>query len=154
MNALINEKLIIPKLKGRNKETVIKELISKLFENGKISSKKEFTDAVMKRETVLSNELNFGVALPHARSGAVKEMSLVIGISDGLYWDNDKNNIINLVFLFAIPNNRPPNEHIESLSAISKLILHPSFRKKIINANHCKEVIKIISKSCADALEE
>lgn len=154
MSSLINEKLIIPKLKGKNPEAVINELISILYENGKLYSKEEFTNAVLKRETVISNELDFGVALPHARSSAVKEMSMAIGISDGFYWNADKKRIINLVFLFAIPDDKPPQEHIKSLSAISKLILQASFREKIRSISNCEELIKIISKSCEDVLEQ
>ena len=41
----------------------------------------EVLGAVEEREAVLSTGIGFGVAIPHARSAAVRELRLVCGVS-------------------------------------------------------------------------
>jgi mannitol/fructose-specific phosphotransferase system IIA component (Ntr-type) len=76
---LTPERVVVP-LAARDKAGVIAELTQHLV-NRSGGAFQEVLGAVEEREAVLSTGIGFGVAIPHARSSAVRELSLVCGLS-------------------------------------------------------------------------
>ena len=71
-------KLIILDKKVTCKDEAFKLLASKFFDEGVISSKKEFIKAVYTREKESPTGLENGIAIPHGKSSTVKKAQFAI----------------------------------------------------------------------------
>ncbi len=78
---LINEQLICLNLQATSKEEVFVEMIDLLYKQGRVHDKAQFLADIHAREELGNTGFEEGVALPHAKSGAVAEPAVAIGIS-------------------------------------------------------------------------
>ncbi len=81
---------------------------------GNIRSRAEFRADVLKRESELSTALDFGIAIPHAKSAAVLRPSLArLSLKAPIKWGNKD---VKTVYLIASPDDK---SHLEILSALA-----------------------------------
>ena len=78
---LINQELICLDLQATTKQEVFEELIELLSNNHRISDKAQFLNDIQAREEIGNTGFEDGVALPHAKSAAVSQPAVAIGIS-------------------------------------------------------------------------
>lgn len=78
---LLTKDTVILDLQSTGKPEVIEELIEKLYEAGKITDKEAFKKDILARESQGSTGIGEGIAIPHAKSSAVKVPALVFGRS-------------------------------------------------------------------------
>lgn len=110
---LINENLINLNLKATTKDEVFKELIDTLYNQGRINNKEQFLADVMAREELGNTGFEDGVALPHAKSAAVVEPAVVIGVSkQGIEYGAEDGQPSKLFFMIASPDGGA-NHHVE-----------------------------------------
>lgn len=129
-------------LKATTKDEVINELISILVETGKVSDKEVFKQAVLKREEEFSTGIGMGIAIPHGKSSAVTEASIVFGLSKaGVDYESMDDKPAHLFFLIAVPEESS-DVHLRALSEISRKLMHTETRKQIFNATSFEEFIK------------
>lgn len=74
LSNLTNPDLIILNSDLNKKHEIIKALVKQLYENGKITSEEEFLKAVLAREELSETGMDAGLAIPHGKSDAVKEV--------------------------------------------------------------------------------
>lgn len=77
---LLEESTIKLKLDSNTKLEVIDELINILDSAGKLNNKEEYKKQILKRESEFSTGIGEGIAIPHAKTAAVKIPSLAFGI--------------------------------------------------------------------------
>lgn len=148
LKQMTNENLILLDFDGRSKKDVIDALVGKLHENGYLSSKQDFLNAVMKREELSETGLEKGLAIPHGKSKVVKKPVFAVArlknkIKD---WESiDKSNEVDLVFLLAIPEEEAGSTHLKLLAELSRSLMNESFVEKIKGANTTKEFIDALS---------
>jgi len=129
-------------LKATTKDEVIDELISVLVETGKVSDKEVFKQAVLKREGEFSTGIGMGIAIPHGKSSAVTEASIVFGLSKaGVDYESMDDKPAHLFFLIAVPEESS-DVHLRALSEISRKLMHTETREQIFNATSFEEFIK------------
>lgn len=130
-------------LKASTKDQVIDELIDILEADGKIIDKKEFKKAVLKREEEFSTGIGMGIAIPHGKSSAVKEASIVFGRSNkGIDYESMDDKLAHLFFLIAVPE-QSSDLHLKALSEISRKLMHSDIREKIFKAESFEDFIKV-----------
>lgn len=121
-------------LTATNKDQVIQELIDVLVADGKIHDKEAFRAAVLKREGEFSTGIGMGIAIPHGKSSAVKEASIVFGRSkEGLDYESMDDLPAHLFFLIAVPEDSS-DVHLRALADISRRLMHADIREKLMNA--------------------
>ncbi|MEO0072786.1 MAG: PTS sugar transporter subunit IIA [candidate division WOR-3 bacterium] len=141
--------LIIPNgvildIKSTNKISVIKELSQILIDNNLITNPEEFFEAILKRENLESTGIGQGVAIPHARTKAVKNIVVVFGRSrTGIDFNSLDGKPSHIVFLIAAPEDKK-TEYIIALAKLSKLLRKDEVREKLLKANSHEEVLEII----------
>jgi fructose PTS system EIIBC or EIIC component len=114
-------KLLIPRVLSDRQEGVIRELAKRLETSGRIENAPAFLEAVLTRETEMPTFID-GVALPHARGGAVQTLSFAVGLSAaGIPWGEDNRRITHAVFLFAVPLSEAQT-YLSLLSGLSHLM--------------------------------
>ncbi|MBL4935917.1 PTS sugar transporter subunit IIA [Clostridium sp. YIM B02515] len=130
-------------LKASTKDEVLEELIQILINDGKIIDKDEFKKAVLKREEEFSTGIGMGIAIPHGKSSAVKEASIVFGRSSkGIDYQSMDDEPAHLFFLIAVPE-QSSDLHLRALSEISRKLMHSDIREKISNADTFEDFIKV-----------
>ena len=102
---LINEHLINLDLKATRKEEVFTEMARLLASQGKVSNEQAFIKDLWAREELGNTGFEEGVALPHAKSAAVCNPAVAIGIS--------RNELINQMILFALANMDDPGKQMD-----------------------------------------
>jgi PTS system fructose-specific IIA component/PTS system nitrogen regulatory IIA component len=129
-------------LKASTKGEVLDELISVLVDTGKVTDKETFKKAVLKREEEFSTGIGMGIAIPHGKSNAVKEASIVFGLSKaGIDYESMDDKPAHLFFLIAVPEESS-DVHLRALSEISRKLMHTETREGIFNATSFEEFIK------------
>ena len=117
-------------LKGQNKIHVISELVDKLHQKGCLFEKKQYLDAVLERENLLSTYCGYHIAIPHAVSKAVKKAAFGFCRITPIEWDKDDEKV-QFILILAIPDSPSSknNRHIDMMSQIAGLALEDKVRK-------------------------
>jgi len=94
----------------------------------------EVLAAVMERESVQSTGIGFGVAIPHGRCGAVRELTMVAGVSaEPVPFDSIDGEPVRLFFLIVGPE-ASAGLHVKILSRIARLVRRDTVRQQLLEA--------------------
>ena len=133
-------------LAASNKNEVIDQLVDVLWDAGKLTDKNLYKEEILKRESLSSTGIGERIAIPHAKTKAVKNASLALGIYKyGVDYDSLDGEPVNIVFMIAAPAGAN-DEHLETLSRLSVLLMNPDFKNGLLNAKTPKEVISLLDK--------
>jgi len=143
---LIKNDTIILELESIKKEDVLDELINKLDEAGRLNDKQEYKKEILKRESEGTTGIGEGVAIPHAKTSAVKTPSIAFGRSkDGIDFDSLDGEPTHLFFMIAASKGAH-NDHLKTLQKLSTFLMDENFRKELLIADTKKEILDIIDK--------
>ncbi|MCF6409334.1 PTS fructose transporter subunit IIABC [Pseudalkalibacillus salsuginis] len=132
---------VLLNLKAISKNDVIDELAIALHQAGKISDLNVFKEAILKREMESTTGIGEGIAIPHAKSRAVNEPSIVFGRSaEGLDYEALDGQPSHLFFMIAVPEGAN-NEHLEALSKLSTYLMDPGFKETLLKAETEEDVV-------------
>jgi nitrogen PTS system EIIA component len=143
---LLSEKNICLELKGKNKKSLMVELVDFMAKSsGTIRDKKSLLSILLKREKLGSTGIGGGVAIPHAKSPKVKAFSIVFarhstGVDFGAL-DGEKTY---LFFALVSPEDNV-GSHLKILSEISRLVKDKFVVDLLRRALDTKEVLRIMS---------
>ena len=141
---LINENLIALDLKAQSKEEVFNELIETLYAQGRISDKEQFLADIKAREELGNTGFEEGVALPHAKSTAVIEPAVVIGVhKTGINYGAEDGQPSKLFFMIASPDGGD-DHHIEVLAELSSKLIEPGFIEHFLNAPDNQTALQLL----------
>ena len=141
---LINENLIKLELQATSKQEVFEELIEVLHQQGRISNKADFLADIQKREAEGNTGFEDGIAIPHAKSAAVIEPAVVIGIHKaGIEYGADDGQPSKLFFMIASPDGGD-NHHIEVLAELSSKLIEDGFVESFINAASPQQALELL----------
>lgn len=89
LRGYIERRALQPRLRGKTKVEIIDELLALLQRSGRIRSVERAREDVMAREESMSTGMQFGIAIPHARTDGVDRLVCAVGISaDGVDFDS------------------------------------------------------------------
>ncbi|MEX0336816.1 fructose-specific PTS transporter subunit EIIC [Vibrio tubiashii] len=141
---LINENLIALDLKAQSKEEVFHELIEVLYSQGRITDKQQFLADIKAREELGNTGFEEGVALPHAKSAAVIEPAVVIGVHrTGIDYGAEDGLPSKLFFMIASPDGGD-NHHIEVLAELSSKLIEEGFIERFLNATSNQQALELL----------
>jgi nitrogen PTS system EIIA component len=139
---LTPDRVVLP-LTARDKSGVIAELTRRLVRDAG-GGFDEVLDAIRERESVLSTGIGFGVAIPHARCAAVRDLVVVCGVSRApVPFDAIDGEPVRLVFLIVGPE-ASAGLHVKVLSRIARLVRREAVRQRLLEANTSDEFYKIL----------
>jgi PTS system nitrogen regulatory IIA component len=139
---LTPDRVVVP-LAARDKAGVIAELTRHLVDQSG-GAYAEVLGAVEEREAVLSTGIGFGVAIPHARSPAVSELTLVCGVSPvPVPYDSIDGEPVRLFFLIVGPE-ASAGPHVKVLSRIARLVRRETLRQQLCEAGTPQEFYEVL----------
>lgn len=151
---LLKRDTIILDLKASSKAEVIDELVNKLDSAGRLNNKEDYKNAILKRESEFSTGIGDGIAIPHAKTAAVKTPALAFGRSiEGIDYDSLDGNPANIFFMIAASEGAN-NTHLETLSRLSTMLMNPDFKAKLLEVKSEDEVLSLIDSEEEEKLEE
>ncbi|MED0657872.1 PTS fructose transporter subunit IIABC [Anoxybacillus ayderensis] len=151
---LLTEDTIVLDLNARTKKEVIEELVDVLEKTGKLNNRQTFIEAIFAREAQSTTGIGEGIAIPHAKTKAVRTPAVVFGRSkEGIDYDSLDGKRSHLFFMIAAPEGAN-NTHLEALSRLSTLLMDASFRSKIENASTKQQIIQAIQEKEGEMVTE
>ena len=127
----------------KSKSEAIDMLVELQAKGGKIADTEEYKKGILAREEKGSTAVGEGIAIPHAKSEAVKAPSLAaMTVPEGVDYEALDDEPSNLLFMIAAPNDG--DVHLEVLSRLMTILMDEDFRAKLLNAKDKDEFLKII----------
>lgn len=132
---LLKKDVMLLDLQATSKEAVLDEMIANLYKHGIISEESSFKKAILAREEQSSTGLGDGIAMPHAKTAAVKEPTVLFARSKaGIDYDSLDGQPAHLFFMIAVPEGGN-DTHLQTLAALSKLLMEPGFVNQLKQAD-------------------
>ncbi|EGQ8297925.1 PTS sugar transporter subunit IIA [Vibrio parahaemolyticus] len=142
---LTNVNLIKGNLQANNKKEVFEELAQMLFENNRISSKEAFLTDIEAREALSVTSMD-GIAYPHAKSKAVTEPAIAVGVKrKGIEYGDEEGVKPTVFFMIASPDNGA-DHHIYVLQELFGKFSE-EFIEDIHNAKDENQILNILINS-------
>ncbi|HDR6297087.1 PTS fructose transporter subunit IIC [Bacillus cereus] len=151
---LLKKDTVIMNLTASNKEAVIDELVEKLASANRLNSKAEFKEAIFKRESQSTTGIGEGIAIPHAKTKAVKQPAICFGRSvSGINYESLDGQPAHLFFMIAASEGAN-NTHLETLSRLSTLLMDEGFRRQLLEAKDGEELLRLFDEKEKEKEEE
>jgi len=132
-------------VESKDKEAVITELVDLLDVNGLLLDRAVALEAVLTRERTRSTGTGAGIAIPHGKCNAVKELVMAIGIAhEPIEFESVDGKPVTILILLVSPANQT-GPHIQALASISRLMLNSEFKQKLEQAASADEVYELLN---------
>ncbi|MGR5499459.1 PTS sugar transporter subunit IIA [Vibrio sp. DNB22_10_4] len=142
---LTNTQLIKRELSATSKTEVFDELAQMLLDNQRINNKAAFLDDILTREAMSVTSMD-GIAYPHAKSKAVIEPAIAVGVKrEGIDYDDEDSVKPTVFFMIASPDNGA-DHHIYVLQELFGKF-EDSFIENIQNAKDETQILDILINS-------
>ena len=143
---LLSKKAIMLNADITDKNEAIEALIEMHDKAGNISNKEKYREDILAREAESTTAVGEGIAIPHAKSGAVIKPGLAaMTVKDGIDYGAPDGKPSNLLFMIAAPQNG--DLHLEVLSRLMTLLMDLELRKKLLAAGTKDEFLTIIDEA-------
>lgn len=153
ISKLLSTYTISLNLKAQSKDEVIDQMVNLLDSAGKLKDKNGFKEEILKRESQSTTGIGDGIAIPHGKTKFVKEASLALGIyKAGAPYDSLDDKDVNIVFMIAAEENAN-EEHLETLSRLSVLLMNEDFKNRLLKAATPDEVMSLLDKFEEDSTD-
>jgi mannitol/fructose-specific phosphotransferase system IIA component (Ntr-type) len=124
-------KATLPALTARDRDGAITELVAALVDAGKLPTgqAKDVTKAVIKRENEASTGMGKGVAVPHVKHPAAKQVIGAVGLSaEGIDFASlDEQPVYSVILLISPMDN--PDKHLQAMENVFRHLQKERFRK-------------------------
>ncbi len=140
----IHLETLIPQLKGTTKKEIIEELIEIICRNGLANNLDAVREAVWTRENSMSTGMQYGLALPHGKTDAVKKITCAIGLKpEGIDFQSLDGTPSKIFVLLLSPKNSS-SPHVKFLSIISQ-VLNKKGREDLLSCSTPQEMLAVLT---------
>lgn len=131
------------------KQGTIDKLIDLQAKAGNISDKNAYKKDILAREQMSSTAVGDGIAIPHAKSEAVRQPGLAaITAPNGVDYESMDGKPSNILFMIAAPNDG--DLHLEVLSRLMTILMDEEFRRNLLAADTKEKFLKVIDEKEAE----
>ena len=151
---LLSKESIKLNLSSKTKPEVIDEMVDLVNASGNLNNKAEYKEAILAREELSTTAVGEGIAIPHAKTKAVKKACLGAGVTkEGIDYEAFDGSLSNLFFMIAAPDGAN-NTHLEVLSRLSTILMDEEFKNSLIDAKSVDEFLELIDKKETEKFPE
>ena len=139
------EDLCIFHLRSRKKMSVLTEVVHHLALKHKISDERFIVEMLKNRESLGSTGLGNGVAFPHGRSLAIKDLTVLFARSaSGVDFDALDGKPTKIFFLILAPSDKGSETYLAILSDLISLIQKPAKLRNLYEVTDYASLVKIL----------
>lgn len=137
----------------KDKREAIDKLVALHEKCGNLKDAAAYKEGILKREEMGTTAIGMGVAIPHAKSEAVKAPALTaITVPAGVNYDAPDGEDCQLIFMIAATLDG--DVHLEVLARMMQMLMDPEFTSKLKAAKSADEFLKIIDAKEAEKFPE
>ncbi|ANQ65252.1 fructose-specific PTS transporter subunit EIIC [Staphylococcus equorum] len=130
--------------KKLTRDEAIEHLVDQLNKYDYITDTERLKADVLKREMESTTAIGMNVAIPHAKSDAVKKpIVAVMNNKQGVNWDSLDGTLPKIVFLIAVPSDSS-DTHLKLLQRLSRALMDDDIRQILIDATHTEQIYDIL----------
>ncbi len=133
---------VLPILETTERDGVIAELVDALGKAGKLGTAdpKEIASAAIERENEASTGIGKGVAVPHVKHAAIKEVVATVGCSSGGidFTSLDKQPVYSVILLLSPVDNA--DMHLRAMETIFRNLQKEDFRSFLRQAQTLEQI--------------
>ncbi len=145
--ALLEPDLVIPDLLAKTKTEAIDELLDQVIRYHPDLDRQAIARAIAEREEMENTSYGHGIAFPHARTDAVDQMYIALGISHkGIDSDTPDKKRLHAICLLLTPRNIA-QLYLQTLSAFSRFAREDDNIKELTTQPDAESVIRKIWES-------
>lgn len=142
---LLMERRISMDLKGRTKDEAVRELLAMIGSEGISFDYDEILRCIREREEVENTSYGHGFAFPHARTNAVQELYIMVGISKQGLEDKTADGIpLHVVCLLLTPSTIA-KLYLQTLSGMATFARAEGVLDKVSNLTARSDFIKLVA---------
>lgn len=139
-------------MKSTTKDEVLVEIVDLLTESYGLQDRDIILEKIRARENKMSTGIGYGVAVPHAKHDGLQELRLAVGISRvGIPFEAIDDEPVFLFYIMVSPANTA-GPHIQTLSAISRIMSYEDMRTRLRAAKDADEFLKLLAEGEAKYL--
>jgi PTS system fructose-specific IIC component len=151
---LLTEQAIKLGAKVSGKTEAIDVMVDMMARTGRLNDAQEYKNRVLAREDEGTTGIGEGVAIPHAKTDAVKKAGLcAMVVPGGVDYESLDGQPTKLIFMIAAPNTKE-NVHLDVLGKLSVLLMDSDFCRRLIGARTAKEFLRYIQEAEAQKDEQ
>lgn len=136
-----------------DKSAAISKLVSLHEKCGNLKDTAAFNEGILKREEMGTTAVGMEVAIPHAKSDAVKAPALTaITVPNGVDYGAADNKPCKLIFMIAATTDG--DVHLEVLARLMQLLMDEEFTAKLKTAKTADEFLSIIDRKETEKFPE
>lgn len=144
---VLKENLVFLNFEAENKEQAIEKFILSLQKSGSIKEPEALKDALFEREKLGTTGVGGGIALPHARSSAIKDLTVAFFRSEsGIDFKAIDDSPVHLIFMLLAPISSG-GPYLKLLAKISRLLRGEDFKKSLLDAKDAAGIMQIIQEN-------
>ena len=141
----IKKSAITLRMNAAGKSQALEELVDLLCNAYKLKDRNTILEAIKNREKKQSTGIGNGLAVPHAKTPAVKKLHVAFGLSlEGIEFDSMDGEKAHLFFILVSPRD-VSGPHIKALAGISRLIKHEEFRTDLLKCKNEKDFFTLVT---------
>ncbi|RIL37913.1 fructose-specific PTS transporter subunit EIIC [Staphylococcus equorum] len=130
--------------KKLTRDEAIEHLVDQLDKYDYITDTEKLKADVLKREMESTTAIGMNVAIPHAKSDAVKKpIVAVMNNKQGVNWDSLDGTLPKIVFLITVPSDSS-DTHLKLLQRLSRALMDDNIRQSLIDATHTEQIYDIL----------
>ena len=140
---LLKKQGISLSVSAKDKKDAIDQLVALHEKCGNLKDAAAYKEGILKREEMGTTAIGMGVAIPHAKSEAVKAPALTaITVPAGVNYDAPDGGDCQLIFMIAATLDG--DVHLEVLARMMQMLMDPEFTSKLKAAKSADEFLQII----------
>lgn len=144
LSNFIQPDLMIPRLQADSKPEIIDELLDVLHRRRLVDDLGAARQAVLDREESMSTGMQYGIAIPHGRSDAVRRLVCAIGLKpQGVDFDS-MDGRPSRIFVLALSPQTATAPHMQFMSTISQM-LDEQGRAALLACDSAEEMYAVLT---------
>lgn len=144
---MISENHIFLNQSYDNKTDVFHFLADKAVALGIAAASQPVFDALELRESEGTTGMMDGFAIPHAKSAAITQPSvMIVSFTEGVEWDSLDGQPIRYAIALFIPDGEAGTTHLQLLSKIARMLMKQEFKEQFAAAQTPKALNDLLTK--------
>jgi fructose-specific phosphotransferase system IIA component len=140
--------LFVPDFSAKNKAEALTRLTEAVVAGSEVNDHELVLNMLRNREQLGSTALEAGVAFPHGRSLAVKQLTILVARSKaGVDFESEDGKPTHLFFLILAPPQDTGNYYLQALGKIAELVRKTEVRDKLMEAADFDTMVGILKEA-------
>ncbi|MDX8335282.1 PTS sugar transporter subunit IIA [Candidatus Cetobacterium colombiensis] len=129
-----------------SKDKVLKLMVSNMYKHSNsVIDEEVFYKEVLEREKIGTTGIGMGVAIPHARTEAIKDIVVSVGLlKEAVDFNSLDEEKVKIIILVGAPKNES-KKYLELLSLLSKTFRNKKIRESILESRTTECLIEAVA---------